>query len=135
MVRHSDNFSEVSFASKRLNVVLKSEASEAEWDEFCDTMKRVYAKCEKENLDFTACYDIRLAELSTAQLMSALGMFEALRPTTKRLCNRTILIVSTNIMTFVDIAFSWYKPSKPVDFVNSVEEAEKIFKKDRRKKL
>ena len=134
MMEYSDGFSDVSFVPGRLNVVLKSSAGEAEWEEFCAAIKRIYAKCEEENLEFIACYDIRLIDLSTAQLMSALSMFEDLRPTTKRLCKRSIFIVSPNIMTIVNLAFSWYKPTKPVDFVNSSEEAEKIFKQNNRKK-
>ena len=135
MIYHSDNFSEVSFVSKRLiKVVFKSAATEAEWEGFCTAIKRIYAECDAENLEFFACYDVRLIEPNYTQFMSGLGMLEVLRPTTKRLCQRTILIVSENIMTFVDFAFSWYKPSKPVDFVNSSEEAEKIFKQKNLKK-
>ena len=135
MVSHSDDFSEVSFVPGKLNVVLKSSATEAEWDELCATIKRIYAKCEEENLEFIACYDIRFIDLSTAQLISALSMFEDLRATTRRLCKRSIFIVSPNIMTIVNLAFSWYKPTKPVDLVNSSEEAEKKFKQEAEKKF
>ena len=121
-------------SNKVIEVKLKSDATDEEWEGLCTAMKRIYAKCDAENLEFFACYDVRFIDLKYDQLMTGLCMFEALRPTTKRLCKRTVLIVSPNIMSFVEFAFSWYKPSKPVDFVNSPEEAEHFFKKKNPKK-